>query len=58
MFQSKVKVRRASISEPSDTDYEPRLLSSVEGGFNTVSMISSYSFNHYKLAMLLKTIKA
>lgn len=58
MFQSKVKVRRASISEPSDTDYEPRLLSSVKGGFNTVSVISSYSFNHYKLAMLLKTIKA
>ncbi|XP_042368999.1 serine/threonine-protein kinase 11-interacting protein isoform X2 [Plectropomus leopardus] len=28
--RSKVKVRRASISEPSDTDYEPRLLSSSQ----------------------------
>ncbi|XP_078099705.1 serine/threonine-protein kinase 11-interacting protein isoform X7 [Sander vitreus] len=28
--KSKVKVRRASISEPSDTDYEPRLLSSSQ----------------------------
>nr|XP_046238382.1 serine/threonine-protein kinase 11-interacting protein isoform X4 [Scatophagus argus] len=28
--RSKVKVRRASISEPSDTDYEPRLLSSTQ----------------------------
>lgn len=33
VFQSKVRVRRASISEPSDTDYESRLLSSTEGGF-------------------------
>lgn len=31
VFQSKVKVRRASISEPSDTDYEPRTLSSANG---------------------------
>lgn len=29
--RSKVKVRRASISEPSDTDYEPRLRSSAQG---------------------------
>ncbi|XP_044043779.1 serine/threonine-protein kinase 11-interacting protein isoform X2 [Siniperca chuatsi] len=29
--RSKVKVRRASISEPSDTDYEPRLFSSTKG---------------------------
>uniref|UniRef100_A0AAQ6AJZ6 Serine/threonine-protein kinase 11-interacting protein n=1 Tax=Amphiprion ocellaris TaxID=80972 RepID=A0AAQ6AJZ6_AMPOC len=29
--RSKVKVRRASISEPSDTDYEPRPLSSTQG---------------------------
>ncbi|CAJ1086801.1 serine/threonine-protein kinase 11-interacting protein isoform X3 [Xyrichtys novacula] len=29
--RSKVKVRRASISEPSDTDYESRPLSSTEG---------------------------
>ncbi|XP_051283900.1 serine/threonine-protein kinase 11-interacting protein isoform X2 [Dicentrarchus labrax] len=29
--RSKVKVRRASISEPSDTDYEPRLISSTQG---------------------------
>ncbi|XP_045915214.1 serine/threonine-protein kinase 11-interacting protein isoform X2 [Micropterus dolomieu] len=29
--RSKVKVRRASISEPSDTDYEPRQLSSTQG---------------------------
>ncbi|KAM9334363.1 serine/threonine-protein kinase 11-interacting protein [Symphorus nematophorus] len=29
--RSKVRVRRASISEPSDTDYEPRLLSSTQG---------------------------
>ncbi|XP_070786725.1 serine/threonine-protein kinase 11-interacting protein [Enoplosus armatus] len=28
--RSKVKVRRASISEPSDTDYEPRLRSSTQ----------------------------
>ncbi|XP_072235448.1 serine/threonine-protein kinase 11-interacting protein [Leuresthes tenuis] len=28
--RSKVKVRRASISEPSDTDYEPRALSSTQ----------------------------
>ncbi|XP_070711928.1 serine/threonine-protein kinase 11-interacting protein isoform X3 [Pempheris klunzingeri] len=28
--KTKVKVRRASISEPSDTDYEPRLLSSAQ----------------------------
>lgn len=33
VFQSKVKVRRASISEPSDTDYEPRPLSSANGLF-------------------------
>ncbi|KAI3366106.1 hypothetical protein L3Q82_009934, partial [Scortum barcoo] len=31
--KSKVKVRRASISEPSDTDYESRVLSSTEGIF-------------------------
>lgn len=31
LFQSKVKVRRASISEPSDTDYESRPLSSTQG---------------------------
>lgn len=29
--RSKVKVRRASISEPSDTDYEPRRVSSTQG---------------------------
>ncbi|KAM9328061.1 serine/threonine-protein kinase 11-interacting protein isoform 2-T2 [Pholidichthys leucotaenia] len=29
--RSKVKVRRASISEPSDTDYEPRSKSSTQG---------------------------
>lgn len=29
--RSKVKVRRASISEPSDTDYEPRPLPSTQG---------------------------
>ncbi|KAM6893733.1 serine/threonine-protein kinase 11-interacting protein [Xenentodon cancila] len=29
--RSKVKVRRASISEPSDTDYEPRPLASTQG---------------------------
>eukprot|EP00064_Thunnus_orientalis_P008383 superscaffoldBa00000993_g8406 len=29
--RSKVKVRRASISEPSDTDYEPRRVSSSQG---------------------------
>lgn len=34
VFQSKVKVRRASISEPSDTDYEPRPLSSTQGLFS------------------------
>lgn len=31
IFQSKVKVRRASISEPSDTDHVPRRISSTQG---------------------------
>jgi len=30
-LQSKVKVRRASISEPSDTDHEIRVQSALQG---------------------------
>lgn len=32
-FQSKVKVRRASISEPSDTDYEPQFIPAKQSEF-------------------------
>lgn len=52
-FQSKVKVRRASISEPSDTDYEPRLIPAKESEF--FLNITSSMFNKICLSFLIFT---
>lgn len=52
-FQSKVKVRRASISEPSDTDYEPRLIPAKEGEF--FLNITSLMFNKIRLSFSMLT---
>ncbi|KAG8004487.1 Serine/threonine-protein kinase 11-interacting protein [Nibea albiflora] len=42
--RSKVKVRRASISEPSDTDHEPRLLSSSQREFSNHPLVVLINF--------------